>query len=57
MEAEIAGLEKHLAELTAAMEDDSAKGDHAALRQASEDYGRTRVKLDQLLARWLETGE
>jgi len=57
MEAEIAALEKHLAELTAAMEDDSAKGDHAALRQASEDYGRTRAKLDQLLARWVETGE
>jgi ATP-binding cassette subfamily F protein 3 len=57
MEAEIAALEKHLAELTAAMEDDSAKGDHAALRQASEEYGRTRVRLDELLARWVETGE
>ncbi len=57
MEAEIAALEKHLAELTAAMEDDSAKGDHAALRQASEEYGQTRAKLDDLLARWVETGE
>jgi ATP-binding cassette subfamily F protein 3 len=57
MESEIAALEKHLAELTAAMEDDSAKGDHAAVRQASEDYGRTRAQLDELLARWVETGE
>jgi ATP-binding cassette, subfamily F, member 3 len=57
MEAEIAALEKRLAELTAAMEDDSAKGDHAALRQASEEYGQTRAKLDELLARWVETGE
>jgi ATP-binding cassette subfamily F protein 3 len=57
LEAEIAALEKQLAELTAAMEDDSAKGDHAALRQASEDYGRTRAKLDELLARWVEGGE
>jgi ATP-binding cassette subfamily F protein 3 len=57
MEAEIAALEKHLAELTAAMEDDSAKGDHAALRRASEEYGRTRAKLDALLARWVESGE
>jgi len=57
LEAEIAALEKQLAELTAAMEDDSAKGDHAALRQASEDYGRTRVKLDALQARWVEGGE
>jgi len=57
LEAEIEALEKHLAELTAAMEDDSAKGDHAALRQASEDYGRTRALLDHLLARWVETAE
>jgi septal ring factor EnvC (AmiA/AmiB activator) len=57
LEAEIAALEKHLAELTAAMEDDSAKGDHAALRQASEEYGRSRAKLDELLARWVESGE
>jgi ATP-binding cassette subfamily F protein 3 len=57
MEAEIAAMEKRLAELTAAMEDDSAKGDVGALRQASEEYGRTRAKLDELLARWVETGE
>jgi len=57
LEAEIAALEKSLAELTAAMEDDSAKGDVAALRQASEEYGRARAKLDELLARWVETGE
>jgi len=57
LEAEIETLEKRLAELTAAMEDDSAKGDHLALRQASEDYGRARAQLDQLLARWVETGE
>ena len=57
LEAEIATLEKTLAELTAAMEDDSAKGDVAALRQASEEYGRARAKLDALLAKWVETGE
>ena len=57
MEAEIAALEKHLAELTAALEDDSAKGDHAALRQASGEYGIARAKLDAVLARWVESGE
>ena len=57
LEAEIAGLEKQLAELTAAMEDDSAKGDHAALRRASEEYGRVRASLDDLLARWVEAAE
>ena len=45
------------AELTAAMEDDSAKGDLAALREASEEYGRARSALDELLARWVETAE
>jgi len=39
------------------MEDDSAKGDVLALRQASEEYGRARAKLDELLARWVEGGE
>ena len=57
LEAEIAVLEKRLAELTAAMEDDSAKGDLAALRVASEDYGRARSQLDELLARWVEIAE
>ncbi|TMQ65050.1 MAG: ABC-F family ATP-binding cassette domain-containing protein [Candidatus Eisenbacteria bacterium] len=57
LEAEIAGLERRLAELTAAMEDDSAKGDLAALREASEEYGRARSALDELLARWVETAE
>jgi ATP-binding cassette subfamily F protein 3 len=57
LEAEIAGLERRLAELTAAMEDDSAKGDLAALREASEEYGRARAQLDQLLARWVEIAE
>jgi ATP-binding cassette subfamily F protein 3 len=57
LEAEIAALEKNLSELTAAMEDDSAKGDVAALRQASEEYGRSRAKLDELLARWVESSE
>ncbi len=57
LEAEIAAMEKTLAELTAAMEDDSAKGDVAALRTASEEYGRTRAKLDQLLSRWVESPE
>jgi len=57
LEAEIAAMEKTLAELTAAMEDDSAKGDVQALRTASEEYGRTRAKLDQLLARWVESPE
>ncbi len=57
LEAEIAALEKHLAELTAAMEDDSAKADHSAVRQASEEYGRMRAKLDEVLARWVESAE
>ena len=39
------------------MEDDSAKGDLAALRVASEDYGRARAQLDELLARWVEIAE
>ena len=51
LESEIAAHERRLSELTAAMEDDSAKGDVAALRGASEEYGRTRAKLDELLAR------
>ena len=50
-------MEKTLAELTAAMEDDSAKGDVSGLRTASEAYGRTRAKLDELLARWVESLE
>jgi len=57
LEAEIAAMEKTLAELTAAMEDDSAKGDLAALRGASEEYGRVRAKLDELLSRWVNSGE
>lgn len=57
LEAEIASHEKHLAELTAAMEDDAAKGDHAALRAASEEYGRVRSALDEILARWVESAE
>jgi len=57
LETEIAAMEKTLAELTAAMEDDSAKGDVSGLRTASEEYGRTRAKLDQLLARWVESAE
>jgi hypothetical protein len=39
------------------MEDDAAKGDHAALRAASEEYGRVRSGLDELLARWVESAE
>ena len=50
-------MEKTLAELTAAMEDDSAKGDLAALRTASEEYGRVCAKLDELLSRWVNSGE
>ncbi|MBI4364387.1 MAG: ABC-F family ATP-binding cassette domain-containing protein [Candidatus Latescibacteria bacterium] len=57
LEAEIAAHERRLAELTAAMEDDSAKGDIAALRKASEEYGRARAELDRLLARWVEIAE
>jgi ATP-binding cassette subfamily F protein 3 len=57
LEAEIAALEKNLTELTAAMEDDSAKGDIGALRQASEEYAQSRARLDELLARWVETAE
>ena len=57
LESEIAAREKHLAELTAAMEDDAAKGDHAALRAASEEYARVREALDELLARWVESAE
>jgi ATP-binding cassette subfamily F protein 3 len=57
LEEEIAAMERKLAELTAAMEDDSAKGDVAALRRESEEYGRVRAALDALLARWVETGE
>lgn len=57
LESEIAVLERKLAELAAAMEDDSAKGDMASLRAASEEYGSARTRLDELLARWVETGE
>jgi len=57
LEAEIAALERRLAELTAAMEDDSAKGDLAALRHASEEYGRARAQLDEVLARWVEIAD
>ena len=57
LEAEIASHEKRLAELTAAMEDDAAQGDQAALRAASEEYGRVRLALDGLLARWVESAE
>jgi len=57
LEGEITALEQRLGELTAAMEDDSAKGDIVALRRASEEYADIRQNLDALLSHWAEIGE
>ena len=54
LEAEIAALETRLTELTAAMEDDGARGDGEAVRRGSEAYAATRRELDALYARWSE---
>jgi ATP-binding cassette subfamily F protein 3 len=52
LEKRIAGLEARLTELTAAMEDDGARGDVEAVRRAGEEYAAARRDLDALYAEW-----